>query len=205
MQLYFTPTSPYVRKVLVAAHELGLRDRIETTFLRPVPMTADPTLSALNPLSKIPALVTDEGALYDSAVICEYLDALEPRAGGPRLIPPVGPDRWRTLRVQALCDGILEAAILVFYETSTRPAEHHWAPWLDGQRTKAIQGLDALEREAASFGEAVDLGQISAAVTFGWLEFRGFLGDPRAARPTLSAWFDRFRQRPSMQATEPPR
>lgn len=202
MQLYYTPTSPFVRKVLVVAHELGLRDRIETTFLRPVPMTADPTLSAHNPLSKIPVLITDDGALYDSAVIVEYLDSLHE---GRRLIPPAGPARWRTLRLQALCDGILEAAILVFYETTTRPAEHHWAPWIDGQRGKALQGLDALEREAASFTDDVDLGQICAAVTFGWLDFRGFLGDLRGTRPTLAAWFDRFHARPSMQATEPPR
>lgn len=202
MQLYYTPTSPFVRKVLVAAHELGLADRIETTFLRPTPTALDPTLSEHNPLSKIPALVTDEGALYDSAVIVEYLDAL---AGGGRLLPAAGSARWQALRVQALCDGILDAAILVFYETTGRPAERHWAPWLEGQRQKALRGLDALEREVPAFPAGAALGPICAAVTFGWLDFRGFLGDLRGTRPRLAAWFDDFRTRPSMQATEPPR
>jgi glutathione S-transferase len=200
--LYHTPTSPFVRKVLVSAHELGLADRIETKFLRPVPTEPDPTLSASNPLSKIPALILDDGtALYDSAVICDYLDALH--GGPPRLVPASGPARWRVLRGQALCDGILEAAILVFYERNTRPAEIHHVPWLNGQIRKATQGLDALDREAASFGADVDLAQICAGVTLGWLEFRGVLGDVRASRPALFAWYDRFRERPSMKATAP--
>src|SRR6185369_16272202 len=124
MILYHTPTSPFVRKVMIAAHELGLADRIETRFLRPVPTKADATLSCANPLNKIPALILDDGsALYDSPVIVEYLDSLH---GAPRLVPASGPARWRVLRQQALCDGILDAAILVFYERATRPAELHW-------------------------------------------------------------------------------
>jgi glutathione S-transferase len=201
MILYHTPTSPFVRKVLVAAHELDLAGRIETRFLRPVPSKADPTLSAANPLSKIPALLLDDGsALYDSAVICEYLDTLH---ADRRLVAASGPARIRALRQQALCDGILEAAILVFYERTMRPAELQWPAWLDGQSEKANQGLDALEREAASFGPEVDLGQICAGVTLGWLVFRNVLGDVRAARPALAAWFEAFGARPSMKATEP--
>lgn len=200
MKLFYTPTSPFVRKVLVAAHELGLADRIETTLLRPTPTKADPTLSRINPLNKIPALVLDGGAaLYDSRVICEYLDSL----GGGRLIPAAGEERWRVLRQQALADGILDAAILLFYERVQRPAEFHWPPWLDGQAEKARQGLDALETEVASFPEPVDLAQIAAAITLGWLEFRAPLGDLRATHPRLFAWYDRFRERPSMKATEP--
>jgi glutathione S-transferase len=127
--------------------------------------------------------------------------------------------------LQALCDGILEAAILVFYERSQRPPALHWDPWLDGQTQKARQGLDELEREAASFGPpasgpttpgatspmsggertGVDLAQICAGVTIGWLELRGVIGDIRTGRPKLSAWYDAFRARPSMRATEPPK
>jgi glutathione S-transferase len=239
MKLFFTDTSPYARKVRVVAIELGLQDRIATQFLRPLPTAVDATLSSVNPLSKIPALVLDDGtALYDSPVICEYLDTLH---AGPKLVPASGPARFRVLRLQALCDGILEAAILVFYERSQRPPALHWAPWLDGQAQKARQGLDELEREAASFelpasfgppasggpppGRAapgttapgamtsrsdderagVDLAQICAGVTIGWLELRGVLGDVRAGRPKLSAWYDAFRERPSMRATEPPK
>lgn len=201
MKLYYTPTSPFVRKVLVAAHELGLADRVETTFLRPSPTKADATLSATNPLAKIPALITDEGdALYDSPVICEYLGSL---AGDRTLVPARGPERWKVLRTQALCDGVLEAGILVFYERAHRPKELWWPDWLDGQREKALQGLDALEREAISWGASPDLGQVSAGVTIGWLEFRNVFGDLREPRPNLFAWYERFRGRPSMQQTEP--
>ncbi len=200
MKLYYTATSPFVRKVLVCAHELGLAARIETVALRPNPLQSDPTLSAENPLNKIPALVTDEGSLYDSPVICEYLTSLVPTQ---TLLPASGPARWSTLRVQALCDGILDAGILVFYERQQRPRELWWPAWLDGQAQKALQGLDALEREAGAFGDAPDLGQIAAGAALGWLEFRNVLGDLRSTRPALFRWYDRFGARPSMQATEP--
>jgi glutathione S-transferase len=200
MRLYHTQTSPYVRKVMVVAHETGLVSQIETTFLRPLPMKTDPVLSKENPLSKIPVLVTPEGPLYDSPVICEYLDGLH---AGPKLIPASGAARFRTLRTQALCDGILEAAILVFYERTQRPQELHWSAWIEGQTQKAMQGLDALERDASDFGDAIDLAQICAGVTIGWLEFRNVLGELRSARPTLAKWFEKFSARPSMQATLP--
>jgi glutathione S-transferase len=105
--------------------------------------------------------------------------------------------------MQALCDGILDSAILAFYERSMRPKELHWADWIDGQSEKARQGLDALERECEGFGDEVDLGQICAGVTIGWLEFRNPLGDVRNEHPKLTRWYETFRTRPSMQATEP--
>ena len=200
MKLYYTATSPFVRKVLLCAHELGIASRIETVVLRPSPLQSDPVLSQDNPLNKIPALVTDEGSLYDSPVICEYLTALVP---GQTLLPASGPARWRALRTQALCDGILDAGILVFYERLQRPRELWWPAWLDGQTEKALQGLDALERDAQSFGPQPDLAQIAAGATLGWLEFRNALGDLRPSRPALFRWYDRFRDRPSMRATEP--
>lgn len=201
MKLYYTPTSPFVRKVLVCAKELDLGDRIETELLRPTPTKADPTLSKANPLNKIPALVLDDGStLYDSPVICDYLETLgEARS----LVPATGADRWRVLRVQALCDGILDAGILHFYEKAHRPRELWWSPWLEGQREKALQGLDALEAEVARFDELVDLGQICAGVTVGWLEFRDVFGDIRAGRPALTAWYEAFSKRPSMVETAP--
>ena len=202
VKLYHTTTSPFVRKVLVAAHELGLADRIELAFLRPVPTRADPELSKVNPLNKIPALVLDDGSvLYDSSVIVEYLSSLA--WDGARVLPSSGPERLRVRRLEALCDGILEAGILVFYEKATRPESHWWLPWLDGQSEKARQGLDALELEVAGFGEAFDLAQVCAALTFGWLEFRNPLGDVRAGRPALTAWYDSVRDRSSLVATEP--
>lgn len=201
VKLFYTSTSPFVRKCLVVAHELGLAARIDTEMLRPSPLEPSPVLTRVNPLNKIPALVTDEGCvLYDSHVICEYLAHL---AGGDAIVPPPGPARWTTLRRHALADGILEAAVLVFYERLNRPSELWWQPWLDGQRTKALQGLDALEAEATELGDGFDLGHIAAAATLGWLEFRDVLGDIRSPRPRLFAWYDRVLARPSMQATLP--
>jgi glutathione S-transferase len=201
MRLFYTASSPFVRKCLIAARELGLENRIETTFLRPAPTRAVPELSAVNPLAKIPALVLDDGmVLYDSPVICEYLDTLHQ---GRKLVPPSGPERWWTLRVQALCDGIIEAGIAVRFEFVERPEEFRWDGWVRGQTEKAVQGLDALERECTKFGEAVDLAQIAAAAAIGWLEFRNPIGEIRAGRPKLTAFFERFSKRPSMLATMP--
>jgi glutathione S-transferase len=198
MQLYYTPTSPYVRKVMVTAHELGIA--LETITLRPAPTNPDPVLSRANPLSKIPALVLDDGAtLYDSPVICDYLDSL---GAGTRLVPADGPERWRVLRLQALADGVLDAGVLVFYETTQRPVELRWEPWLAGQSAKIRQGLDALEREAPGFS-GIDLGQIAAAVAIGWLAFRGVGGDPLAGRPALARWYEGVARRDSMLATAP--
>ncbi len=200
MKLYYTPTSPFVRKVLIAAIELGLRDRIQTELLRPSPTVASKELSQHNPLSKIPALVLDDGGtLYDSSVICEYLETL----AGRRLVPAEGTARFEVLRTAALCDGILDAAILVFYERHQRPPELHWEPWISGQTTKALQGLDALEALAPGWSEEVDLGQVCAGATLGWLDFRGVTGDLWADRPALKAWYDRFSARPSMVQTVP--
>ena len=201
MRLYHTPTSPFVRKVMVVAHELGLASKIEFVFLRPSPLNTDATLSKENPLSKIPVLVLDDGtSIYDSAVICEYLDSLH---GGENIIPASGTERWRALRQQALSDGILEAGVVVFYERTMRPKELQWEAWLAGQTQKATQGLDALEREAAHFTDRVDIGLVCIGAMLGWLEFRKPFGDLRAGRPRLFAWYDRFAQRPSMTATAP--
>ena len=112
-------------------------------------------------------------------------------------------DQALAQRTQALADGILDAAILVFYERQFRPAELHWDAWLAGQTQKALQGLDALEAQAAGFSAAPDVGQIAAACALGWLEFRAPFGDVRAGRPALTAWFERFSSRPSMAATAP--
>lgn len=207
MKLYHTPTSPFVRKVLLAAHELGLAHRIETVFLRPSPQAPDPELSRHNPLSKIPALVTDDGeTLYDSVVIIDYLESLAATSdSAPRLTPPA-PQRWRVLRTQALCDGILDAAILVFYERANRPPELHWQPWLDGQSAKVRQGLDALEADhdlTRDPDATPDLAHLCLGATLGWLDFRRPVGDFREGRPRLSAWFDAFSKRPSMEATRP--
>ena len=200
MKLYHTQTSPFVRKVMLVAHELGLVDRIDTIFLRPNALSPDPELSTHNPLSKIPALVTEHGTLYDSVVICEYLDTL----GGHRLLPTSGVARWEVLTRQALADGILDAGVSIFYERLHRPPELQWESWIEGQKKKVEQGLDALERALTELGPDVplDLGWIAVAAAVGWLEFREVV-DVRTSRPALTAWYLAFAARPSMTATWP--
>lgn len=201
MKLFFSPTSPYVRKVVVLASELGLDGRIERVAVKTSPTSPDPALGGANPLRKIPTLVTDEGeALYDSPVICEYLDTLH---SGPRAFPPAGPARWRALRLQALADGLLDAAVLVRYEVALRPEERRWAEWLQGQLAKVDAALDALEAEAATFAERVDIGTISAACALGYLDFRFAAHGWRSGRPRLAAWYERFAARPSLVASRP--
>ena len=201
MKLYHSPASPFVRKALVAAHEIGLADGIEIVPMAMTPVASVPELDEENPLGKIPALVLDDGsALYDSPVICEYLDT---RHDGPRLFPADGPARWTALRRQALADGLLDAAILCRYETFLRPEERRWTNWIDGQRGKFRRALDALEGEADAFGDTVDIGTISAACAADYLDFRSLDDGWRDSRPRLAAWLERFAARPSMQATLP--
>ncbi len=201
MRLWFNPASPFARKVRVAARETGLAGRIEevNTVVSPVKPNAE--LARENPLIKIPALATpDEGTLYDSAVICEYLDNLH--QGAP-LFPKTGPERWRALRLQALGDGMLDAAVLRRYELAVRPEPLQWSDWLAGQNEKIRIGLDRLERECAGWGERFAIGQITAACVLGYLDFRFPAEGWRASHPELEKWYGLVSQRPSMKATEP--
>jgi glutathione S-transferase len=200
MKLYYSPTSPYVRKVLMTAIELGLRERIEIVPVHVSPVEPSDALNQTNPIGKIPALIADDGAeLYDSAVICEYLDSLQ----GPRLFPASGPARWQVLRQHALADGILDAAVLLRYETWLRPAPLRWQEWTDGQSSKIARGLDVLEGEVAGL-TGLTIGSISIACALGYLDLR--FGDMfwRDRRPQLSSWLEDFAQRPSFESTRAP-
>lgn len=198
MKLRHNPASPYVRKVMVCAHELGLASRIELLDTVVSPVAANATLAGENPLMKIPALTTDDGeVLFDSPVICEYLDSL---AGGGTLFP-AGRARWIALRQQALGDGVLDALILCRYEIAARPAEKRFAGWTDGQMRKAHQGLAALEAEDLS-GRTI--GTVTAGCTLGYLDFRFPDDGWRQRHPKLAAWYETIAALPSMQATKPP-
>ncbi len=200
MKLHHTTTSPYVRKVMVAAIELGLEDRIETVPGKVSPVVRTSPVIADNPLGKVPTLITDDGmVLYDSRVISEYLDGL---AGG-KLFPAPGPARWRALTGQALADGMLDAAVLERYETSLRPPEKMWPTWRDGQHDKVIKSLERMQRDAAGFAGRVDIGTIAIACALGYLDFRFADLGWRDGRPELAAWFAGFAERPSMAATAP--
>ncbi|ROP91349.1 glutathione S-transferase [Stella humosa] len=200
MKLRYSATSPYVRKVVVLALEAGLDGRIERIPTAAAPTKPSPEISADNPLGKVPSLTTDDGQhLFDSPVICEYLDSLHE---GARIFPTPGPMRWTALRQQALADGILDAALLIRYELS-RPQDKQWADWSAGQQRKIVQALDALEAEAARLGDAVTIGTITIGCTLGYLDFRFAADDWRRGRPTLAAWYEKFAARPSMASTMP--
>ena len=200
MKIYYSVTSPFVRKCLVAAHELDLRDRIELVDANAHPVTRDRGLVALNPLGQVPTLVADDGAvLYDSRVIVEYLNAL---ADGDLL--PDDPDaRWGVLVEQALADGITDAALLTRYEVAARPEALRWGEWIEGQLDKVACGLADLERRASSFGDRVDVGTISFACSLGYLDFRFASLAWRDRHPNAAAWYEWFAGRESMVATRP--
>jgi glutathione S-transferase len=200
MILRSSPASPFARKVRIAAAILGL-DRDVT--LEPAD-TVEPSdsLRRQNPLGKIPVLILDDGtALYDSPVILEYLDH---RAGGGRIIPTAPAARFAALCQEALCDGILDAAILRVYEGRWRPPEHHVAKWVEHQTGKMTRALAALEAEPPGLDTPPHVGQITAACALGYLDFR-FEGTWRRDHPRLVAWLDRFAAAvPAFAETRPP-
>ena len=201
MKIFHAPASPFVRKCLVAAHELGLTERIELVPAAAHPVNRDAAVVAKNPLGKIPTLVADDGSvLFDSRVICEYLNAL----GDGHLIPRDGDARFRVLTEQSLADGVMDAAVLTRYETFARPEALRWSDWIAGQLAKVNSGLDALERRAASFGDRVDVGTIAFGCALGYLDFRFASLGWRDSRPNATAWFEWFGGRDSMVATRPP-
>jgi glutathione S-transferase len=202
MILRFSPSSPFVRKVRIAAALLGLEGEI--TAERADTTDPDDSLRKINPLGKIPVLILEDGsAIYDSRVILDYLDE---RAGGGKIVPRHGPQRLAALRLQALCDGILDASILTVYESRFRKPEMHEAKWLDLQAGKVSRALAVLEAAPPLLdaGQALpDVGQITLACALGYRDFR-FGGSWRSEHPRLVAWLDSFAARvPAFAATKP--
>lgn len=191
-----SPASPFGRKVKLAALELGLMDRIEIVAAD----TTDPNeaLRQQNPLGKIPTLVLEDGTtLFDSRVIVDYLDHL---AGGNRLIP-AGESRFGQLRLQALADGIADAALLKVYEGRFRPEAQRNPDWVAHQDGKVTRGLAALEAAPPSFPDRPRIGEVAVACALGYLDLR-FAGEWRSSHPALVAWLDDFAGRvPAFEAT----
>jgi len=198
MELKFSPLSPYVRKVSVTAHELGIAERIRLT---PVNTREEPDkIAPFNPLGKIPTLVTDAGAvLYDSPVICEYLDA---EFGKHRLLPASGTRRWDSLTRVALADGTIDAAILIRHER-VRAAEKQSQDWIAWQLRKVYAGLDHLEHAVETFGDALDLGQIAVACALGYMPLRIAELEGLTKWPRLNTWYEALSQRESFRLTKP--
>lgn len=199
MKLLQAGPSPFVRKVLVTLHETGQFNQVEQVMVEASPVTPDPALIAANPVGKIPALVRPDGpTLYDSRVICRFLDA---RAGGG-LYPESR--IWDTLVLEATADGIMDAAVLIVYEERFRAREMVSMEWIEGQWGKVARALDALEtRWMSHLAGRMDMGHIAVACALGYLDFRHDARKWRVGRPALTAWYDGFAKRESMVATDP--
>jgi glutathione S-transferase len=199
MKLHWSPRSPFVRKVMIAAHELGLVDRI--ACVRTVVATTRPHAALMeeNPLSKIPTLVLDDGTvLYDSPVICEYLDGLH---AGRKLVPADGRERMIALRRQALGDGFLDFLLLLRNERErAHPSQVH----LSSFTTKRAAVLRALEKEAGELAATpFTIGHIAIGCALSYLDFRFGHEDWRPEHPGIAGWHREFCARPSVRATEP--
>lgn len=200
MKLYYSTASPFVRKVLVCAHECGVADSIELVPTKVLPSEPNREYARVTPLMKLPALARDDGfVLFDSIVICEYVDSL---SKGAHLFPAQGDARWRALRLHALADGILDAAVLARYENNVRPAEMRWKTWTDGQLLKVDQSLDFLEQNAGDLA-GITIGTIAVGCALGYLDFRYADRKWREGRPKLGAWYEAIAKRPSFQKTLP--
>ena len=198
MKLHWSPKSPYVRKVMVCAHELGLADRIELVRSVAAMLKPNPRLMEDNPLSKITTLVLDDGfALFDSVVICEYLNDL----GGGTLVPREGADKWQALRWHAFGDGLLDATILWRNE---RERAQPLQTLIDAFDLKTRASLRQLDDEAQALAETpFSIGHVAIACALGYLDYRFDAFGWRAIAPRLAEWEAELRQRPSMQQTEP--
>ncbi len=199
MKLYWSSRSPYVRKVMICAYELGLADRIER--VHSVVSMSRPNTEVMrdNPLGKIPTLILDDGRiLYDSIVICEYLDSMQP---DPRLFPPRGVERWTALRRHALGNGMLDTLLLWRSELS-KPQTRQTPEWLATFALKIRNALDVIEADAdALAASAFGIGHIGIGAALEYLDFRfGDLGW-RAGHPHSEAWMRQFQQRDSVQQT----
>jgi glutathione S-transferase len=196
MKLFYSATSPYTRKVLVTAMEKGLCQELELVTCNP--HAAEPGLLAVNPMSRVPTLVLDDGtALYDSPVICEWLDG---QGHDPRLIPADGSERWKVLRGQALADGMMDDAYNNVME-GRRPADRQDAPAVQARSAALLRCVSALEAELPTLAAPLTLAHIAAACALGYLDFRLPHLLWRDACPALAAWYADFARRPALAAT----
>ncbi len=199
MILRYSPTSPYVRKISVAIKELGLSGQIE--HIATDPWNPETDLTAQNPLGKVPALISDSGeVLFDSHVICEYLDGLH---CGPRLFPPEPTVRIQALQLEALGDGVLDAAVLAFIETHRRPEAHRWAVWVSRQRAAIDRSLAWLTEHMDLLGGQLHMGHLTVGCALGYLDFRLADLNWQERYPDLADWYREFSARESMRETMP--
>lgn len=196
MQLIGGTGSPYVRKVRVTLAELGMTDKVQLVPSGGTPGTLNQETSGKNPVGKIPALIMEDGEpLFDSRMIMRYLNDL---ADGP--LYPAGD--WAMVRRESTAEGMLDAALLLRFETFARPEELRWQGWIDGQWQKVNQCLAALTKDAAELGR-MDAASITAGCALGYLDFRFPDWHWREGHDGLAKWYEEFRKRPSMETTKP--
>ncbi|UWQ41268.1 glutathione S-transferase [Leisingera aquaemixtae] len=198
MKLTYSQASPFARKVVVLLRETGQLQDVEILDVTTTPLSPSPDVKASNPLAKIPALERNDGpALYDSRVICAYLDE---RAGGK-----LYSRGWDSKVLEATADGIMDAAVLMSYEKRLRPQDKQWEGWLDAQRDKVLGGCAALNaRWMSHLRGPLDIGQIAVACALAYVNFRHPDTNWHQGNEALAEWFETFESRPSMQATKPP-
>jgi len=197
MKLLFSPTSPYVRKCLVSAHELGLEGRITLLPSNAHPVNRDPEIIANNPLGKVPTFFTDNGqVLYDSRVICEYLNT---QVGGDLF--PQGDARWAALTLQSLGDGMLDAALIARYEDVARPEDLRWPQWRAAQLDKIETSLAYLEGSPHMLAGRVDIGSITVGCALWYVDLRFADVGWRDRYPHVADWYSHFSARTSMNRT----
>ncbi|CUH63394.1 putative GST-like protein YibF [Thalassovita gelatinovora] len=199
MKLVYSPASPFVRKVAVVLHETGQIDDVDLLPVKTTPVSTPPEVLSANPVGKIPALVRGDGpAIYDSRVICQFLND---RAGGG-LYPDTA--RWEVMTLEATADGILDAAVLMVYETRVRPAHMVYDDWVEAQWDKASRAVKTVnDRWMAHLTGPLNIGQIAIACALGYLDFRHDGRNWRKGNDALDDWFAVFSQRDSMTATRP--
>ena len=195
----YSPNSPYVRKCRLVGLITGTWSAVKTEDADTT--KGDAKLNAQNPLGKIPVLILDNGAaVYDSHVICEYLDSLH---SGRKLFPPAGPARWDALTRAALADGVMDAALLLVYEKRYRPEEKWHGPWMDKQHEKIDRAVAMLNKAPPSIAGGIDYGHVAIACALGYLDFRHG-GKWREKAPALVKWLDEFAAKvPAFKETGP--
>ena len=198
MKLIYATPSPYARKARATAIETGLAETIGMEALNP---WEDPEgYRDVNPVGKVPALIRDDGPpLYQSSIVCEYLDAM----GSTKVYPAAGPARWTALRQLAAADGILDASVLVRMEGMFHEGDAASQKLIDRQELSVTEALNQLEAEAADLEGPVTIGQIAVACALGYRDFRFAAIDWRADHPKLAAWYEVFSKRPSIADTDP--
>jgi len=202
MKLHWALASPFVRKVMVVAHETGTAERLQLIETTVSMGEANTVVQRTNPLSKIPTLILEDGtSLYDSRTICEYLDSLHT---GPKLFPPA-PQRWDALRRHSLGDGLMDALIL-WRQERLKPQARQTPEWLATFARKIEVALSQLDEEADSLARRpFDIGHIALGCALGYMDFRFADVDWRAGAPRLAGWHATFEARPSAIATHPSR